>query len=87
MNSLLAMLGIPAKRDPFNRGNKGKHENEAKVPIKLRLYLRAQKRVVVPAEPTTSTFRSRDGKKSYRVFSDGSYRLMKMEKGRRIIAV
>lgn len=40
-----------------------------------------------PATPTSTTISSRDGRSSYRIWSDGSYRKMVMVKGRKLIPV
>ncbi len=92
---LLAMTGLikhptydlpKLKKDRWGRGSKGKHSGERKVPVMMRLWLREGKREGTPATPTRSTFVDQNRHKSYRVFSDGSYRLMK-QTGRRIIGV
>lgn len=45
-----------------------------------RLFKRSKTKLYKPATPTSTTFRSNDGRSGYRVFSDGSYRRMKAGK-------
>jgi hypothetical protein len=50
----------------------------------IRAQIRESKRTPSPATPTSSTFRDGSRRKHYRVWSDGSYRLMQAT-GRRTI--
>jgi hypothetical protein len=52
----------------------------------FREYLRSKIYVPRPAAPTSTTFTSIDGRATYRVFSDGSYRKM-VNMGRRAVTV
>lgn len=53
----------------------------------LQLYARARKNVHAPAKPTSKTLMFADGRTSYRIFTDGSYRRIKAVSGRRLIPV
>lgn len=55
---------------------------------RFRLYMKSNSNSrVFPATPTSTILRSGDGRKFYRVWSDGSYRKMAAPKGRRLVAV
>lgn len=86
-------LGPFWQRNRWGKKRKvGRHEGIIKsgffAKAAYRCYMRAKYRPpAIPAAPTRKSFMSSDGRRSYRVWSDGSIRVMKATGKRKLVAV